>query len=450
MSNYYLISVPVDNGSQQRKMKDDLEKKIIESGDTETKLWEFDIPKEHFRAGNIDSLIYLSDALKKSMIGVEGTLRKVTTQLLDLFERVKEEKRKKATEETDKKRKVDEKEKKKNEKEERSSLRVNGAKPDEALTRFKWDESRFSGRKKTLADLVQVLKGEVLKAEKSMRERGVEYSTLCQKVDQIAANESGNLLTRDINAVIKEYNSKRPEGTPAFKPVEERISKETQGLIADYNNNVPPNQHFGLTLTTLYVIVPKNEQKNWVKSYETILDAEKLHFVVPCSSEKLAEDSDSVMNSVIVFNKDIEEFKAACRARRYTVRKNDPTSVIPESEKMVLFQTKAKIQAQFLRESENNFTDIFTCWLHLKCIQCYVESLLRYGPIPDFVVILILPKKGQEKKLIKFLIKYYGYLGDDYNDREDEALPVTDDKIGGQNEKYFPFVHLEINLGLAE
>jgi len=74
---------------------------------------------------------------------------------------------------------------------------------------------------------------------------------------------------------------------------------------------------------------------------------------------------------------------------------------------------------------------------------------LRYGLPPDFVSILILPKKGSEKKLIKQLCKEYEHLGGGFNDREDDAVNVAEDKQSGANERYFPFVHLEINLSLA-
>eukprot|EP01123_Difflugia_compressa_P000575 TRINITY_DN10675_c0_g1_i1.p1 TRINITY_DN10675_c0_g1~~TRINITY_DN10675_c0_g1_i1.p1 ORF type:complete len:445 (+),score=81.80 TRINITY_DN10675_c0_g1_i1:125-1459(+) len=438
-NNYFLISVPIAAHSTHAKMKTDLEYAIRSGGD-ENKVWEFDIPKEHFRAGNIDSLIYLSDTLKKTVTSVESTLKKVTTQLSELHQKSKEDYRKTGAGAPEEKKDV------------KPVFKVNLAKPEEFLTRFKWNDSRFSGKKKSLGDLVTIIKGEVLKTEKSMRDRSLEYNTICSKTDQIAANESGNLITRDINSVIKEYNSKR--GTaPEFKPVEEKIPDDTAAMLNDYNSTVSQAQHYQFSLATLYVVIPKNEMKNWIKGYESLLDAEKSQFVVPGSSVKLAEDNDTVLNSVVVFNKDVEAFKTVCRNKRYTVRKNDPSTVIPDTEKKALLAQKQTIQGLFFRESENNFADVFQCWLHLKCIQCYVESLLRYGPLPDFVAFLILPKKSHEKKLIKVLCNHYSYLGDGFNDREDTAdvAAASEEKLGlGSHEKYFPFVFSEINLGLVE
>jgi len=150
-------------------------------------------------------------------------------------------------------------------------------------------------------------------------------------------------MTRDINSVIKEFNTGKPERAH-FKPIEALLAPDTKGLIDEYNAGVPQNMHYSPYLTTLYVVVPKNEQKNWLKGYETLLQPSEGHFVVPGSALKLAEDTDSNLNSVIVFSKDIEDFKNACRTRRYNVRKNDVAVVINEDEKQALKAQQKKIE----------------------------------------------------------------------------------------------------------
>jgi len=91
----------------------------------------------------------------------------------------------------------------------------------------------------------------------------------------------------------------------------------------------------------------------------------------------------------------------------------------------------------------------FNAWLHLKCIQCFVESILRYGLPRNFIAILILPKKGSEKKLIKLLCKHFMKdLGGDFNDIEDDGAMANEEKALG-NEKFFPFVHLDVNLSMV-
>jgi len=259
-----------------------------------------------------------------------------------------------------------------------------------------------------------------------------------KKIGQLTANESGNLLTRDINSVIKGYNKERPP-SEHFKTVEDQVGREIRELMSEIN--------CAPFLTTLYVVVPKNEQKNWEKNYPSLFASTDDKYIVPNSSVKLDEDSDSVLNSIIVFTKDIEDFKNVCRGKRYTVRKNDPTIIVNEKEKAALLESQKQTKANVKRWAKTTFHNVFNAWLHLKCIQCFVESILRYGLPADFEAILVLPKRGSEKKLIKNLCKIYEHLAGGFNDREDEAAGPEEKAMA--NEKYFPFVHLDINLVLT-
>jgi len=84
----------------------------------------------------------------------------------------------------------------------------------------------------------------------------------------------------------------------------------------------------------------------------------------------------------------------------------------------------------------------------LKCIQCFVESVLRYGLPPDFEALLIAPKKGNDKKIMKMLCKEYSYLGGEFSEDPDSAAAAPEEKNALQNEKFFPFVFIDVNLAL--
>jgi len=435
MGNYLLISVPAASqgpGQVQEfniptsiKAKE-LEGTLRRTNDATTKVSPFNMPMRELRVGNIDSLIFLSDALKKTTTSVETTVRKVAQQWRDLDEPP-----------------VDKQTEKEKKKDKGKILTIADINPEEALTHFSWAVARYP-YKKSLPELVTSIKLTVIQAEKELRDRQLEYNTICQKIGQLTANESGNLLTRDINSVIKSYNSER---APAhhFKAVEDQVPRETKELMSELQ--------YAPALTTLYVVVPKNEQKNWERNYHNLFVLQDQNhpdkFIVPNSSIKLDEDSDSVMNSVIIFTKDIEDFKNVCRGKRYTVRKNDPTVTVNEKEKAQLLESQKQTKANVKRWAKTTFQNVFDAWLHLKCIQCFVESILRYGLPADFEAMLVLPKKGSEKKLIKNLCKIYDHLAGGFNDREDETGGAGPEEKAMANEKYFPFVHLEINLTLT-
>lgn len=459
MSNYFLISVP-SKGDQPKKIISALDAKIKKI-DKETQIAEFDVPFQDLKVGNIDALIYLSDALKKTCVTVEGTIRKVCQLYLELAsDDATATEGKKADAKSPPPDAKSDKEKKPP-----REIEVKGAKPEDALTRFKWDDARYPKRK-PLGELSNAIKGSIAEIEKELREKTLEYNSICQKLSQMTANESGNLMTRDINTIIKEYNATH-NAHEQFKPVESRLAPETLQMISDFN--ATSAEKIQPCLTTLYVVVPKNDAKNWKANYESIFieeekkeeeshkkedkpaagDKDERRFIVPGSSVMLAQDNDSCLFSVVVFTKDIDEFRKLASRRRYNVRRNDPSTVINEEEKANLKKAQEKKKKLLLRWALGSFGDGFNGWLHLKCIQCFVESILRYGLPPECVSMLINPKKGAEKKLVKLLCEHYHHLGGQFNDAEDDAVISTEEKNSGSGDKFFPFIYLEVDLSFV-
>jgi len=401
--------------------------------------------------------------LKKTCVTVEGTIRKVCELYLELQDEDKFAVQKEGGPKT---MPTEGKDKKPS-----REIEVKGAKPEDALTRFKWDDARYPKRK-PLGELSNSIKGSIAEIEKELREKSLEYNSICQKLSQMTANESGNLMTRDINTIIKEYNKEKSPHAQ-FKPVETRLQEEAPEIIQMMNDfNSSSSQKLQPVLTTLYVVVPKNDQKNWKTNYENLFlededkkeeegqkkevekkeeksDKNELKFVVPRSSILLAQDNDSCLNSVVVFTKDIEDFRKLASRKRYNVRRNDPSTVINEEEKATLKKAQEKKKKMLVRWALSSFGDAFNGWLHLKCIQCFVESILRYGLPPDCVSMLICPKKGAEKKLVKLLCEHYHHLGGQFNDAEDDAVLTQEEKNSGSGEKFFPFIYLEIDLSFV-
>jgi len=273
-----------------------------------------------------------------------------------------------------------------------------------------WDTSKYSIRL-PLPELTQKIKATFATIDKDLREKTIQCNTLRAKLVQVEQNQSGSLLTRDLNKDLGE-----------FKSVE-----------SEY-------------LTTLFVVIPKNEQKNWLKFYETGTE-----YVVPRSSVKITEDAEYALYSVVLFNRVVDEFRNAARTKKFTVRKNDPSAVMSEEERKKLYQEYHTATARFEKWALNNFGEAFTAWSHLKCIQCYVESILRFGLPADFQAMLLTPRKGQEKKLEKTLCKLYSYLGENFEDLEDLDKDDKDNKAAMLlgHEKFFPFVFLDLDVGFG-
>jgi len=376
---YWLISVPRRKSGEE--VFDELQRVTAQEKELSVNSV-FTIPD--LRVGNIDSLISLSDALKKVNNSVEQTLRKIAQQYFDL-------------------------QKSEGDKASKKTIDVKGTTPDRFLRAFKWDESRYP-KKKSLTEISTVIKTQVIAMEKDLRDQSMEYNSCVQKLAQIHQNESGSLLTRD-------------------------LSKD----LADKKFQLTESEH----LTTLLVVIPKSEVKNWYKSYETLTE-----YVAPRSSHYITDDVEYALVSVVLFNRVAEEFKNKSRALRFTVRKNDSSNTVTAEEKQLLLEKADKLKKALTRWTLTNFGEAFSAWVHLKCIQCYVESILRFGLPAEFVAMLLLPKKGQEKRLERTLVKLYPYLGRGFQD-DDKTIEGASEEAKGALagiEKFYPYVFLDINL----
>jgi len=133
---------------------------------------------------------------------------------------------------------------------------------------------------------------------------------------------------------------------------------------------------------------------------------------------------------------------------RFIVRKYDPSQTVSQTDLQKIQTKYEKIKSGLVRWAIQNFGEAYFLWIHLKSVQCYVESILRFGLPADFEVILLLPKKDHESRLEKSLITSYKYLekqfgelnnldGDDGDETDISATQYL-------TEKYYPFVYQEI------
>jgi V-type H+-transporting ATPase subunit C len=387
LKNYWLIAVP------RAKTGEDAYSELtrVTTQDKELCLttYKFEIPD--LRVGNMDSLVILSDDLKKVNGNVESTLKRIANQY---FELQREGQAKDAK---------------------RPEIEVRGTNSETFLTRFRWDDSRYP-RRKLMPELVSNIRVQVLKMEAELKMKSGEYQQVMQRITQLDQSQVGSLLTRDFTKEIKEKMT-----------AEQLVETEF--------------------LTTLFVVVPRNEMKEWSRSYETLAP-----YVVPRSGFTVVDDNDYSLQRVVVFKRDVTDFSQAARQKRFTVRKLDPSTQMSEDEVKALHAKQAKLKKQLLRWTLTNFGEAFLAWIHLKCIQCFVEAIMRFGLPADFQAMLLLPKKGKEGSLEKALVELYRHLGRG-DASGDDGNTVTEEEtknmaLLGPQERFFPFVFLEIDLDL--
>jgi len=239
-----------------------------------------------------------------------------------------------------------------------------------------------------LCETVKVIMSEVSGLDEEQRKRSTSYQQLLAAVRSQNRAKTGNLLVRDLTEVIQQ----QPD-----------CYIETENL------------------TTLYVVVPKHKAREWQECYETLVEDYYIGGgVVPRSSRLLATDNEYHLYTVVIFRIIVPDFKQEACLRKFTVRdwSADPDPMLSVEVRLQQMQERLhKKKEKLSRWCNMAFAVAFIAWVHLKAIQTFVESILRYSFPADFVPILIgvSPAKRDERRLRQALNQLYKDCGPDFS-----------------------------------
>ncbi len=98
----------------------------------------------------------------------------------------------------------------------------------------------------------------------------------------------------------------------------------------------------------------------------------------------------------------VEPLKVAFREKRFTAR-----DIVYDASKAggvdaAIQQGEAEmtqVRTAAVRWCRAHFGEVYSGWMHLKVIQAFVESVLRYGLPVDFVTFLVEPNMKVEKEV---------------------------------------------------
>lgn len=158
-------------------------------------------------------------------------------------------------------------------------------------------------------------------------------------------------------------------------------------------------------------------------------------FVLPRSSKKIHEDSEYALFSVKLFKKSELEFRSSARERRFIIRNIDRNE--EEDNVDSLESKKKKMNKNLVRWCDSNFQEVFKLWIHLKCIRCFVESVLRFGITVEFQSAIVLPNP-------KHITRMRNLLADTFGKSSKE---LQEDNDGG-DEGFYPYVSLDVDLNI--
>jgi V-type H+-transporting ATPase subunit C len=274
---------------------------------------------------------------------------------------------------------------------------------------WEWDDAKFQ-LKTPLRELTEDICTRLTGMDDELKTKLGELNALKANLTQFERKQQGNLMIRSLGEIVKEEHILESE-----------------------------------SMTTLFVVVPKIANKDFLMSYERLAT-----FVVPKSAKEIHSDVELSLFTVVVLKKSVDEFKAAARDKRFTVR--DFTFTAGESEVQALQREKERADCERLKGRltnwvQINFSESFSLMMHLKAIRLFVESVLRYGLSktltggvgPSFQSFVMQPKKGKAEPLRKAL----GSLFESGFSAEADAEVVVP---GAGTGEFYPYVYLTIDL----
>lgn len=347
----------------------------------------FNIPD--LKVGTLDQLVGLSDDLVKLDGFAENSIKK----LVNYFNDVLEEQKDKLFE----------------------SLQVQGKDMVQYLTKFQWDSAKYPV-KQYLRNICEIISKQLTQIETDLKLKSTAYNNLKNNLSALERKATGSLLTKDLSDIVK---------------------KEDFVLNSEY-------------LTTLLVVVPKSNAKDWETQYWTLTD-----MVVPGSTKLIFGDQENNLYTVTLFKKVVDDYKVKARSFRFVVRDfvyDEEILNQGKNERNKLTQEKVKQYGPLIRWLRINFSEQFSAWIHIKALRVFVESVLRYGLPVNFQAMLLQPNKRSTKKLKEMLNQLYMHLDSSGNAgaanmSEVEDIPTL---MSLQEQDYFPYVFFKINIDLLE
>lgn len=345
--------------------------------------YKFNLPE--LKVGTLDTLVGLSDDLGKLDVQVESIVRKVA----GYFAEVLEEQKDKVLE----------------------NLQVNGMDPALYLVKFNWDSAKYP-IKQSLRNLSEIISKQVSQIDSDLKTKASAYNTIKANLQQLERRETGSLLSRNLNSLVK---------------------KEHFVLGSEY-------------LQTLLVIVQKNNSQEWEETYEKLTD-----MVVPSSTQMVTSDNEHCLYTVTLFSKVIDEFKHHAREKKFVVRDfvwDDNAIAASKEELTKLNQDKRKHFGPLVRWLRVNFGEVFIAWIHVKALRVFVESVLRYGLPVNFQAMILQPNKGKSRKLRDTLDSLYSYLDGQQSDEKGEHVDIPGVMMA--QHEYFSYVYFNIKMNLLD
>jgi len=344
---------------------------------------QIDIPS--FKTGTLDTLISLSEEFPKLDNFFTGTVAKIVDTMRNL---VNNDAQKLA-----------------------QHITVNDKPVDRYLLEgWQWNTGRY-GVQKGAREMVDALNKDMATIDSVMKAKLNNYNLAKGSLVQMQRKKTGNLSVKSLVDVV---------------------SKKDFIDDSEY-------------METLLVAVPKNQVKDWNTKYERLAA-----MVVPRSSSLIAADDDYSLFSVVIFKRVHDEFSQKCRENKFIIRDFAFSEELVQQQRAELQKAdtaEKELWTELLRLSRTNFSEAFQLLVHLKVVNAFVESVLRYGLPANYTGLIVKPEPKLSKKTLSLLMTHFSYLQP--SSAKTKGKIDTDSEMAGEyqqviEQEYFDFVLMEI------
>lgn len=358
----------------------------------------FDVPdgEQSLKFGTFDDLVRLTDDLQKYDSQVEGCLRRLERQVLEI--------------------------------DPMADFHIRSQRQWHPLPQYirawQWDDFKYP-KSRSIQEHLTRLMSIVNMLDEESRSKAQQYNDLKTQTGALLKRDGGNLLTRDLIDVLM------PEVVLSPAVNRDGISRPDPG------EDFVETDH----LTTVVVVLSKEAAADFDQWYERSTD-----YVVPRSARRLQvpEDKDGMtVWRVIMFKAAVEAFKKACRTHgngRYTVRddfKYSRSTWEKLKQQREALEEDIKETHKVLKAScQAHWSDVMIAWMHLKAMRVFVEGVLRFGVPPLFASFIISPKPGQAQALRKILA--------DVLVKQPRPVGQASDVVEAEGDEYYPYVSITL------
>ncbi|MCJ1227799.1 Vacuolar ATP synthase subunit C [Toensbergia leucococca] len=322
----------------------------------------FAIPE--FKIGTLDALVQHADELAKLEGGCEVVVSKVGDSLKTILEGDDEDFTGQKT--------------------------VNDKPVEQYLKTFHWNKVKYRADK-PLGEIIDTLQKEVSSIDNDVKNKYNQYNQVQTNLANLQKKQTGNLSNRSLTAIVN----------PSL-------------IIQDSDY-----------LETHLVAVPKQNIKEFFKSYETLCP-----MVVPRSAQLIDSDDEFTLYAVTTFKKHSQEFVHKCREMKWTPRDFKYKEGGKEEEQKEVDRVskdKKKLLGEAVMLGRTSWGEAVMAWVHVLALRVFVETVLRYGLPLRFVCGLVKTTPKLAKKARYSLDTSYSYLGGNAFGRDKKGRVTKDD-----------------------